>query len=63
MRTAAEATIGCVETHILRYREDSRVAVSRVIEYKVANFRQVNTKFLERLTDNFSYPLTAVGAC
>ena len=60
--TAAEATIGCVETHNLRYCEDSRVVVRRVIEYKVANIKQVNTKLSERLANNFSYLFAAVGA-
>jgi hypothetical protein len=62
IRTAAEATIGRVKTYILRYREDSRVVIARVIKHKVANFKLVNTKLLESLTNDFSDPLAAVGA-
>jgi hypothetical protein len=63
MKTAAEATIGRIETYFLRYCKDSRVVIACVIKHKVANFELVNIKLVERLTNNFSYHLAAVGTC
>jgi hypothetical protein len=62
IRTAADAIIGSVKIYLLRNCGNSRVVITCVIKYKVANSTGVNTNLLQRLANNFSYLLAAISA-
>jgi hypothetical protein len=63
IRTIVDTTIGSVKIYLLRNRSNSRVVITYVIKYKVANCTEVNTKLLQCLANNLSYLLATISAC
>jgi hypothetical protein len=61
--TAAEAAVDGQEVVNLCNHSNSGVVVSRVVKYKVTQLSAINTKLLQRLVNNLSYPYACMGTC
>jgi hypothetical protein len=61
--TALEAAVDGQEVVNLCDYGNSGVVVGRVVKYKVTQLGAINTKLLQRLINNLSYPYACMGTC